>query len=148
MGLKLQKLFKGVGMAAAILGALGALSIPFVHQSYEAKSILTQRVQVDSADKLFNDGPTAIGSPQKMIIEDPKAVVGTKDGVRLVNDAYLQSHHIYPLQLKTVDFTLENARTGFVAVCAFGWLILLLIYRKQRREQLKAEALTTDSEPS
>jgi hypothetical protein len=148
MGLKAQKFFRGAGMAAAVFGALGALSVPFVHQTYEAKSILTQRVQVDSADKLFNDGPTPIGSPQKMIIEDPKAVIGTKDGIRLVNDGYLQSHHIYPLQLKTVDFDLENARTGFIVVSALGWLILLLIYRKQKREQLAAESLPTESQSS
>lgn len=133
MSLKSQNIAAALGLAAAILGALGALTVPFVRQSYSAKAILTQRVQVDSADKLFDDGPTPIGSPQKMIIEDPKAVVGTKNGVRMVNDAYLQQHHIYPLQLKTVDFTLDNARTGFIALSLCGWGVLGLIYSRRKR---------------
>ena len=148
MGLKARKLLMSAGVAAATLGAMGSISLPFVRQSFAAKAVLTQRVQVDAVDKLFNDGPTPIGSPQKMIIDDTKAVVGTKDGVRLVNDAYLQAHHIYPLQLKTVDFAVENARTGFLILFILGWAVFLLIYRKQRQEAIAAANHQTESQPS
>jgi hypothetical protein len=138
MASKLRKFVKGAGVAIAALCALGIVTLPMVTASYKAKAVLTQRVQVDAADKLFGDGPTEIGSPQLMIIDDPKAIVGTKDGVRQVNDAYLTSHHIYPLQLKTVDFTVENARLGLVIGLVIGWLAFFLVRRIEKKELEKS----------
>ena len=135
MGPKPRKVIKGIGVAIATLCALGVLLLPLVTSSFRDRAVLTQRVQVDAADKLFGDGPTPIGSPQRMIIDDPKAIVGTKDGIRQVNDAYLQEHHIYPLQLKTVEFTVENARLGLIVGLVIGWLAFFLVRRKERKDE-------------
>jgi len=129
---KLRKFVRGAGLAIAILCALGLIALRFVRSSYTNRAVMTQRVQVDSADKLFGDGPTLIGSPQPMIIDDPKAVVGTKDGIRQVDDAYLQSHHIYPLQLKTVDFTITWTRILCLAGLVVGALAFVLLTRRKQ----------------
>jgi len=145
MGPKLRRFIKGAGVAVAALCAVGVVTLPMVTASYKARAVLTQRVQVDAAaDKLFGEGPTPIGSPQLMIIDDPKAIVGTKNGVREVDDAYLASHHIYPLQLKTIDFTVENTRLALVIGVLVGWFAYFMVRRKEKKEAALA-LLTPDS---
>ncbi len=126
---KLAKLALVAGTTIAVVSALGLGVVPSIRESYASRAILTQRVQVDSAgSSLFGDGSTAIGSPQLMIIDDPKAVVlGTdKSKVRQVDDSYLQAHKIYPLQLKTVDFTINLVRMTMMATFVFGLFVALV----------------------
>jgi hypothetical protein len=133
---KLRKVARWAGIAIAILGLVGLVTLPSIRDSYKTRAVLTQRVQVDKAGaSLFGDGTTPIGSPQFMIIDDPKAIVDqpkSNTGPRQVDDAYLQQHHIYPLQLKTVDFTLHLAQTALIAGVVFG--LLVAFFSRPKRE--------------
>ena len=125
-----------VGTIIAVVSALGLGVVPSIRDSYAKRAVLTQRVQIDSAGaSLFGDGSTAIGSPQLMIIDDPKAVVtgSEKSNVRQVDDAYLKAHSIYPLQLKTVDFTVNLVRLTLMVTFAFG-LFVGLVARNAKRK--------------
>ncbi|HMS57200.1 MAG TPA: hypothetical protein PKA27_17585 [Fimbriimonadaceae bacterium] len=130
------KLLFGVAGLALLLGA----ATFFVEKSYADKAVLVQRVQIDSAASgLFGESePTPIGSPQLMIIDDPKAFLtsGDPNGARLVDDAYLQEKGIYPLQLKTVEFTAGTVR---LAAFGIGGLLAVLGWFAGRRRARKPE---------
>lgn len=98
----------------AFLGSFGVVS------SYASRAKLMQRAQVDdAAASLFGDStPTKIGSPQLMIVDDPKAILPGKGdrGAELLNESYLKSSGKYPLQLKTVEFVASLSRIGAAVV--------------------------------
>jgi len=131
---KLRGIVRALGAALIAVCVLALVSVPAVRDAYKTRAVLTQRVQVDAAGAaLFGDGITPIGSPQLMIIDDPNAAVdlpNSKDGIRRVNDAYLQQHHIYPLQLKTVDYALHWALIFLVAGILVGALTVFLTRRR------------------
>jgi len=128
-----------------ILGALLLLLSPFglgvgafVEQGYAAKAQTVQRVKVDkAAGDLFGDAAahTPVGSPQELIIEDPKAFVEGEGegGAKLVDEDYLQSNNIYPLQLKTVRYVAELSRFAIVGMAALGAFLIWLGGRLHRR---------------
>ncbi len=130
---KARRAFFWIGTACAVVSITTLFAAPNVRQTYASKAVLTQIVQVDPAgESLFGDGATPIGSPQLMIIDDPKAVVpakGTSD-VCQVDDGYLKKNNIYPLQLKTVDFFVHWANMISVVGLIFG-LILSVQFRKK-----------------
>jgi hypothetical protein len=130
-GGKIRKFFRVAAAIVAVLSLVGLATLPSIRDSYKARAVLTQRVQVDKAGaSLFGDGMTPIGSPQLIIIDDPKAVIGkpdSKDGIRQVDDAYLQSHGIYPLQLKTVDYTVHLAQMALIAAVIIGGLLIFVL---------------------
>ncbi len=132
---KLRKFVNIVGIAVAVVGLVGLAAAPVVRVTYKDRAVLTQRVQIDKAGaSLFGDGTTPIGSPQLMIIDDPKAIVaqtGSEKQPRQVDDAYLKSHDIYPLQLKTVDFFVHWAQLGFIAATVVGALAAIGTRRKK-----------------
>ena len=132
---KLRKFINVVGVAVTVIGPVGLVAVPFVRESYKSRAVLTQRVQIDKAGaSLFGDGTTLIGSPQLMIIDDPKAIVsqtGSEKQPRQVDDAYMKSHDIYPLQLKTVDFFVHWAQLGFIAATVVGALAAIGTRRKK-----------------
>ena len=132
---KLRQFIHVAGIAVIVVGIVGLAAVPFVRESYKSQAVLTQRVQIDKAGaSLFGDGTTPIGSPQLMIIDDPKAIVapsGSDKGVRQVDDAYMKSHDIYPLQLKTVDFFVHWAQLGFIAATVVGALAAIGTRRKK-----------------
>lgn len=132
-GGKLRKFLRIAGIGVAVICGLGFVALPAIRESYSSRAVLTQRVQIDAAGaSLFGDGATPIGSPQLMIIDAPKAIVGKpKDGVRQVDDAYLQKNHIYPLQLKTVDYTIAWIQKLLAAGIVIGALIAVVLRRKK-----------------
>ncbi len=125
-------------MLAAALCVVGIIALPSIHESYRSRAVLTQRVQIDTAGAaLFGDGTTPIGTPQLMIIDDPSAVLPGKSasGIRQVDDAYLQKHNIYPLQLKTVDYAVHWARRLFAA--AFVLCAVAVFMARPRRTDVE-----------
>ena len=112
----------------AVLGlalvAAGASVV--VENDYRGRAQLVQRVQRDAGAELFGDAGTPLGSPQKLIIDDPKAYVEGEgeSGARLVDDKYLTDHKIYPLQLKSIEYMASMTRlgTGAAALLALGLL--------------------------
>lgn len=127
-----------LGKVLTILATIGFVTFIgtfIVRQSFGARAQLIQLVEIDKANEaLFGDAePTKIGSPQEMIIGDQNAFLKGQgaDGVKLVDNSYLRKHEIYPLQMKTVDFTL-----GLVRWSAFagGFLMLSLNWLVNRRK--------------
>jgi hypothetical protein len=102
---------------ALVLGFVGPVY-------YGTKAELVQRVKPhdEAMAELTGEVGTLIGPPEKMIIADPKAFVeGTGDGgARLANEDYMQSHRVYPLQLKSVE-----AVSNYVRLASGGALVLL-----------------------
>lgn len=97
---------------------------------------LVQLVQPDEIGvaSLFADSSAApgtpIGSPQTMIISDPNAFifgVGSS-GEKYVNDVYLKTNNIYPLQVKTVNFLRDLiawiAGVGAVLMSTVRWWLI------------------------
>lgn len=122
-----------LGLVGAALGLIAILASFPVEASYRGKAVLAQRVEKDAGAALFDgsDAYRPIGSPQPMIIEDPKAFLPepTQDGVRQVDEAYLKDKGIYPLQLKTVEFFTGNARLGGGIALVLGWALYFLSRR-------------------
>jgi len=141
---KVPKLIPWIGWTLLVVGFGGFVIARVIQSDYESRAVLTQRVQVDKAGAaLFGDGNTPIGSPQQMIIDDPKAVIkgtGAASDPRQVDDGYLQAHNIYPLQLKTVRYMSGLAMEGLVGCQCLGLLLVLLVRAKQRKEYRQENA--------
>jgi hypothetical protein len=122
-----------LGKLSGVVAALGAIallaSFP-VEKSYASRAKLVQRVQKDAADDLFGGDPKPVGSPQELIIDDQKAFIGEKDGVHQVDESYLQKNGIYPLQLKSVEYSAGMARLGSGAALIAGLLGLTIVRRR------------------
>lgn len=123
-----------LGLAGAALGILAILASFPVEASYRSKAVLAQRVEKDASAALFDgaDAYRPIGSPQLLILEDPKAFLPEpgRDGVKQVDEAYLKDKGIYPLQLKTVEFFTGNARLGGGIALVVGWAVFFLMRRR------------------
>ncbi len=128
----MQKL-PNILLALIVTAVLAIVSSFIVARFVSRDAQLVQLVQPDEAglNSLFADSSgvpgTAIGSPQTMIISDPKAFIeGTgSSGERYVNDAYLKANSIYPLQVKTVNFFRDSivwvAGIAALMIGAFRW---------------------------
>jgi len=123
----LQTLAKGSWViGAALLVALIA-TFPLREQA-AAKAQNIQLVQKQDGSDIFGDTEyTKLGSPQMIIIDDPKAFLDKEeDGAKWVDDAYLKANKIYPVQLKSVDATLTIARYAFgffgLDLLVLGWV--------------------------
>jgi hypothetical protein len=116
-------------MLLAVLVALSSVGIA-AYITRDAQ--LIQRIQTDPSGgaSLFADPSNTpgvkIGSPQMMMVSDPKAFLPQtgSSGERLVDDGYLQKNKIYPLQVKTVVF-FRNTIAGIALIV----LLLLGITR-------------------
>jgi hypothetical protein len=123
-----------VSVATLSLITFGATFL--VERTYQRKAQLIQRVEYDSASAaLLGEVGPMVGSPQMMIIEDPKAFIGGNGpmGSLLVNDLYLKSHQIYPLQLQTVGFALRLTRQISLAMFAFASLGFSILISRRRQ---------------
>jgi hypothetical protein len=124
---------KAAAIVVAILSA-GALLASFpVEASFERRSVLAQRVEVDEAAAgLFGEGPEyrEIGSPQRVIVDEPGAFID-HEGRKLLNESYLREKRIYPLQLRTVSFTATLVRVS-AAVLFLASLSALILLRRRR----------------
>lgn len=127
-----MKFLRPLGLVVIVLAVLTAAGSVAATSFYRSKSVLVQRVQKDEAADLFGEAGTPIGSPQPMIIEDEKAFLPQpgENGVKLVDDGYLQKHNIYPLQMKTVEFVARQVQFGTVAGLIVGILLFLVGRRK------------------
>lgn len=83
-------------------------------RSYASRAQLVQRMKVSEEARLFGDVGEPIGSPQMMIIDDPKAFMEETGpgGVRFVDEGYMEENGVYPLQLQTVEFIARSTRLG------------------------------------
>lgn len=113
----------------SLMGALTAGASFVVEQQFASRAKLVQRVVPSDASDLFGDVGENIGSPQELIIDDPKAFLNKKspEGAEYVNETYLKEKGIYPLQLQTVRFTASVVRmAGFADLVVCGALALIL----------------------
>jgi hypothetical protein len=105
---------RGVAGVLAVLALLVCAGSFIVAAVFSSGSSLVQLIQPEDAAVagLFADqsssepAGTKIGSPQVMVIRDPKAFLegtGTR-GERFVSQKYLDEKQIYPLQVKTILF--------------------------------------------
>jgi hypothetical protein len=128
----MQKL-PAILLGLIITAILVTISSFFVALFVSRDAQLVQLVQPDEVglNSLFADSSgvpgTPIGSPQTMIISDPKAFMdgAGSNGEKYVNDAYLKANNIYPLQVKTVNFFRDSvawvAGIAAVLMAAFRW---------------------------
>lgn len=118
-----------LGCAMLVMGMVGFLGSIIVPEVLRSKAQLTQRMTPYDADTaaLTGDIGTPVGEPQPMIIDDERAFLKDKgeNGVRLVDDNYLKSKGIYPLQVKTVDFVAGLVKIGTATVAGIGLLLFL-----------------------
>lgn len=130
------KVLFGLAGLALVLG----VSTLAIESNYASKAQLVQIVQVDqTASELFGDAePTPIGSAQQMIITDESVFLegSSSGGARLVDDAKMKAAGVYPLQLKTVEFTLGLLRVGLMIGAALLAVIGAVVARRQRRTDL------------
>ena len=120
---------RGILWIVASISMVAMLGSFIAEPQYQGRAKLVQRIHQDPGAALFDEVGTPIGSPQMMIIEDPKAFLNQKDasGAELVSENYLTKNKIYPLQLQTVSFVIRSVRLvafGAFAVAAVGlwWL--------------------------
>ncbi|GIK32523.1 MAG: hypothetical protein HND43_02775 [Armatimonadetes bacterium] len=119
---KCTSCMKKISMMLAAMSVLGLIVAALYQSNLESKAALTQRIKpYDSATaELLGEVGTPIGDPQLMIITDPKAFLSGKgeQGQRFVNDEYLKSNGIYPLQVKTVAFVGGIVKLGLLGMAA------------------------------
>jgi hypothetical protein len=112
----------------ALLSGLVALTSWGVAAWLVRDATVAQRILPDPNAALFGDGLGApIGSPLEYAVSDPAAFLPGRGaaGERLLNEAYLREHGIYPLQVKTVWFVQRTVAVGAgVAALLLGvvWL--------------------------
>lgn len=139
-----MKVLRVFGILAMVAGLIGIPISYLVETNYSGRAKLIQRIESNPGADLFGDAGTPIGSPQKLIIDDPKAFVGEKsaDGAELVDEAYLKEHSIYPLQLQTVSYVTRISRWAALAALIIGALVWLFagsrIKRRATSRQLEA----------
>jgi hypothetical protein len=115
------------------VGVLVVAGTYLVEGDYSRRAQLVQRVQRDETAELFGDPGTPIGSPQLLIIDDPKAIIegrAEESGARLVDEGYLRKNEIYPLQMKTVSFIAGTVRLGGIALAVLGLGGIALVRRR------------------
>jgi hypothetical protein len=127
-------MFRKVLLIGLVLGIITIVASAILERDYRGKSKMIQRVQKSTSGELFGDGPTMIGSPMPMIIEDQAAFVGEpQNGIYQVDEDYLKAKNIYPRQLKTVEFVLGNIRlAAFLSSLLCG---AILFFRNKKRHQ-------------
>jgi hypothetical protein len=134
-GVFMIKRFQKVWFWLAILAAVVLVGSFLVSSLITRNAVFAQRVEVVAPEFAAVLGLPAdskgktIGSPQWLIINDPKALL-EKDanGVQLVSESYLRDNKIYPLQVITVEF-FRNLVAAFAFV---GLGLMLLLYRFAR----------------
>jgi len=131
-----MKWFRRFFLFVVAVSAVGWVGVTFSQNALASKAVLAQRVEANDPElaALTGEVGTPIGEPQRLIIEDQKAFLeGTgKDGARLVSDAYLTEHKIYPLQEKTVNYVGGMVRLGLGIAFVLSFLGWILLGRKGR----------------
>jgi hypothetical protein len=127
------KLLTRILWAIAALGAVAALAATVVEANLSKKAVRAQRVRPSSEAALFGDIGETIGSPMLYVVDDPKAFLAHKGpgGLALIDETYLEKTGKYPLQLQTVNFVANAARTAGIAGAAVCAALAVLIGRKR-----------------
>ncbi len=115
-----------------VLSALAFLGSFLAERAYASRAQLIQRVERGDGADLFGDAGTPIGSPQHMIIDDPKAFIEGQGegGARLVDDGYLKNNGIYPLQMKSVAYSASLVRYGSLVFLVVSFVLFRRLGRK------------------
>lgn len=134
--MKCTSCMKKISMMLAVMSVLGLIAAALYQSNLESKATLIQRIKTyDSATaELLGEVGTPIGSPQLMIITDPKAFLPGKGegGERFVDDEYLKSNGIYPLQAKTVSYVGGFVKLGLLGMAALMSLAAWFFGRRMR----------------
>ena len=124
-----MKMLAFLGVALLAMGAVGLVGSFVVPKALLSKARMIQRIKPYDADTqtLTGDPGSPVGEPQLMVIDDDKAFLKGPDegGAMLVNDDYLKSKHIYPLQVKTINFVANLIRRGAFAFALVGLALTL-----------------------
>lgn len=142
-----MKLLAKLSLIAAVLAlALAAATFP-VEASYASRAQLMQRMQKSAGDDLFGDQGTPIGSPQKFIVDDPKAILKEKgeNGITLLDENYLVKNSIHPLQMQTVSYVAGLVRMGGGVA---GVLLLLVTLALRAKLNVAAKDDRPKAEPA
>ena len=116
-----------IARGLALLALLVLVASWLVYGWANANATLAQRIEPHDAAmaQLLNEPGLLIGSPQRLIITDPKAFLPQDPTIsmeyRLVNETYLKQNNIYPLQLQTIEFF----RNIFSLAAVLGGLLML-----------------------
>ncbi len=122
---RLRPIFLGL----AVFGVVVLIGSFVVSSVITQNAVLAQRIEIQEAGvaALFgaeNEVGKPIGSPQRLIISDPKAFLEKtgENGLRYVSDKYLKDNNIYPLQALTVEFfrNITAIIAGLGAMVMFG----------------------------
>lgn len=83
---------------------------------------MIQRVERLSSSELFGDEGANIGAPTLLIIEDSNAFIGGPDSrnVYKVDENYLKTHKIYPVQQKTIKLVTIMLELATCCALVFG----------------------------
>jgi hypothetical protein len=124
-----MKTLRLILIAATVISLLVAASVQIGRASLTSQAKLYQRIEKSAEAELFGELGTKIGTPQLMIISDPKAVLPDKleDGTALLDETYLKENNVYPLQLKTVNETSGIATLASIAVALVSLGLVVVI---------------------
>lgn|GEM_PF-2555003 len=132
------RLVRGLSLTAWFVGAIVLFAGVVVPPILTRDAVLAQRVIVDkAAADLFGDGEpalTPIGSPQRYLIRDNRAFLPRTgpDGLRYLDEAYLQRTGEYPWQAQTVTWAGRTAVQGAGILLVLGGLGLVFVRRGDR----------------
>ena len=98
-----RRVVSALSKIALLAGIVFAVLIP-LSINFGNKAKMIQRVERLSSSELFGDEGANIGAPTLLIIEDSNAFIGGPDSrnVYKVDENYLKTHKIYPVQQKTI----------------------------------------------
>ena len=98
-----RKVISAISIVLLLFGVVFAVLIP-LSITFGNKAKMIQRVERLSSSELFGDEGANIGAPTLLIIEDSNAFIGGPDArnVYKVDENYLKTHKIYPVQQKTI----------------------------------------------
>lgn len=133
------RLWTQLGILIAAVSVVTFVASFPIRASFADRAKLTQRIRVTEGDELFAEqgkpAGTPVGTPQQIILDDPTAYLpgSGEGGARLLDERYLESHMLNPLQLQTVDFYVRYGRYAAAGGAALGALIIWLARRKLNR---------------
>ena len=98
-----RKVLSALSIVVLLVGVVFAVLIP-LSITFGNKAKMIQRVERLSSSELFGDEGANIGAATLLIIEDSNAFIGGPDSrnVYKVDENYLKTHNIYPVQQKTI----------------------------------------------
>jgi hypothetical protein len=122
-------------------GFLLLLSFP-MESTYASKADLYQRVMPSEGASLFGDVGELVGEPQQYIVGDPAAILAdtTDEGVKLLDQNYIDEQNVSLVQLQTVRFIASQVRMAGIGALLFSLLSLGVIAGIMRRRALAAMA--------